>query len=151
VSANVPSRRPPRPREAWRGSSSPRISRTRASDPCSRRAVSPFGWAPRSLPPAASRCSAASPWRPAAPFPAPPPPRPGHRGTTNPAFGARYPDAPKTLYGDADFVSLWSGPGRVVLIVPADAEAEALGRLPAGSYRVLARSGGKAAYVNRAG
>lgn len=70
---------------------------------------------------------------------------------TNLAFGAKYPDAPKTLYGDADFAELWNGPGRVVLVVPADAEAEALGKLPAGSYRVLARSGGKTAYVNRGG
>lgn len=70
---------------------------------------------------------------------------------TNLAYGARYPDAPKTLYGDADFVALWNGPHRVVLIVPADGEADALGRLPAGSYRVLAAAGGKTAYVNRAG
>ncbi len=70
---------------------------------------------------------------------------------TNLAFGARYRDAPKTLYDDAEFGALWSGSRRVVLIVPVDAEAEARAKLPPGSFRVLARSGGKTAWVNRAG
>jgi hypothetical protein len=70
---------------------------------------------------------------------------------TNLAFGSRYPDAPKTLYDDAEFARLWSGSDRVVLVVPADRNAEALSHLPPGSYRVLAEAGGKTAYVNRAG
>ena len=70
---------------------------------------------------------------------------------TNLAFGARYRDAPKTLYDDAEFDALWNGSRRVVLIVPADAQAEALAKLPPGSFRILARSGGKTAWVNRAG
>ncbi|MGE5414612.1 MAG: ArnT family glycosyltransferase [Syntrophomonadaceae bacterium] len=70
---------------------------------------------------------------------------------TNLAFGSRYPDAPKTLYDDADFATLWSGAERVILVVPADRNDEALAHLPPGSYRVLASAGGKTAYVNRAG
>ena len=70
---------------------------------------------------------------------------------TNLRYGSRYADAPKTLYDDEEFLRLWSGPDRVILIVPADRNAEARERLPAGSFRELAAAGGKTAYVNRAG
>ena len=64
-------------------------------------------------------------------------------------FGSRYADAPKTFFGDQDFLSLWSGPDRVLLIVPADKNEEALRKLPRDSTRILAALGGKTAYVNR--
>jgi 4-amino-4-deoxy-L-arabinose transferase-like glycosyltransferase len=69
---------------------------------------------------------------------------------TNLLYGSRYPDAPKTLYDDLEFSALWTGPERVVLIVPMGESGEALAKLPPGSYRVLASAGGKTAYVNRA-
>jgi len=69
---------------------------------------------------------------------------------TNLLYGSRYPDAPKTLYDDREFAALWTGPDRVVLIVPSDEAAEALAKLPPGTPRVLAAAGGKTAYVNRA-
>jgi 4-amino-4-deoxy-L-arabinose transferase-like glycosyltransferase len=68
---------------------------------------------------------------------------------SNLEFGSRYPDAPKTFYGDADFLRLWSGPRRVLLVVSEDKNREVLAKLPAGSARVLAASGGKTVYVNR--
>jgi len=37
-----------------------------------------------------------------------------------------------------------------VLVVPTGESAEALAKLPPGSYRVLASASGKTAYVNRA-
>jgi 4-amino-4-deoxy-L-arabinose transferase-like glycosyltransferase len=70
---------------------------------------------------------------------------------TNLRYGSRYADAPKTLYDDEEFRRLWSGPDRVILIVPADRKAEALAKLPSGSLRELAAAGGKTAYINRAG
>jgi 4-amino-4-deoxy-L-arabinose transferase-like glycosyltransferase len=68
---------------------------------------------------------------------------------SNLEFGSRYPDAPKTFYDDADFRRLWAGPRRVLLVVPEDKNREALSKLPEGSARVLAASGGKTVYVNR--
>jgi len=68
---------------------------------------------------------------------------------SNLEIGARYADAPKTFYGDADFLRLWGGGDRVVLVVPADRNEEALRILPKDSTRVLASAGGKTAYVNR--
>jgi 4-amino-4-deoxy-L-arabinose transferase-like glycosyltransferase len=69
---------------------------------------------------------------------------------TNLLYGSRYPDAPKTLYDDLEFSALWTGPGRVVLVVPSNESGEALAKLPPASSRVLASAGGKTAYVNRA-
>ena len=68
---------------------------------------------------------------------------------SNLEFGSRFPDAPQTFLAEADFLPLWNGPGRVLLVVPADRESEARGKLPPGSGRVLARSGDKAVYENR--
>ena len=68
---------------------------------------------------------------------------------SNLEFGSRYPDAPKTFYADEDFLRLWEGPGRVLLVVPGDRKDEALRKLPAGSARILAAAGGKTVYVNR--
>jgi 4-amino-4-deoxy-L-arabinose transferase-like glycosyltransferase len=70
---------------------------------------------------------------------------------SNLRFGSRYPDAPKTFYDDADFLRLWSGPGRVLLVVPEDKDREVRARLPEHGARILAASGGKTVYVNRAG
>lgn len=69
---------------------------------------------------------------------------------SNLELGARYPDAPRTFYGDDDFRRLWAGPARVLLVVPEDKNPEALQKLPRDSFRVLAASGGKTVYVNRA-
>jgi hypothetical protein len=65
------------------------------------------------------------------------------------AFGSRYADAPKTFFDDEDFLRLWAGPGRVLLVVPPDKNEEALRRLPQNSARILARAGGKTVYVNQ--
>jgi 4-amino-4-deoxy-L-arabinose transferase-like glycosyltransferase len=69
---------------------------------------------------------------------------------SNLEFGSRYADAPKTFFSDRDFLPLWAGPKRVVLVVPADKNEEALRKLPKDSARVLASAGGKTAYVNQA-
>ncbi len=69
---------------------------------------------------------------------------------SNLTFGSRYPDAPKTFLSDPEFLALWREPRRVLLVVPPHKEAEALGRLPRDSARVLVSSGGKTVYVNRA-
>jgi 4-amino-4-deoxy-L-arabinose transferase-like glycosyltransferase len=69
---------------------------------------------------------------------------------SNLTFGSHYGDAPKTFLSDPEFLALWSGPRRVLLVVPAHKEAEALGRLPRDSASVLVSSGGKTVYVNRA-
>jgi hypothetical protein len=68
---------------------------------------------------------------------------------SNLEFGSRYLDAPKTFFVDQDFLPLWSGPERVLLIVPADRNEEALRRLPKDSTWILAETGGKTAYVNQ--
>ena len=68
---------------------------------------------------------------------------------SNLEFGSRYPDAPKTFFTDRDFLALWAGPRRVLLVVPEDKNAEVLEKLPRGSVRTLAKSGGKTVYVNR--
>jgi 4-amino-4-deoxy-L-arabinose transferase-like glycosyltransferase len=73
-----------------------------------------------------------------------------HAMGSNLEFGSHYPDAPRTFYGDEDFLRLWAAPGRVLLVVPEDKNQEALRKLPAGSARVLAASGGKTVYVNHA-
>jgi 4-amino-4-deoxy-L-arabinose transferase-like glycosyltransferase len=69
---------------------------------------------------------------------------------SNLEFGSRYPDAPKTFYGDADFRRLWSGQRRMFLVVPEDRNREVLGKLPEHSARIFAALGGKTVYVNRA-
>jgi 4-amino-4-deoxy-L-arabinose transferase-like glycosyltransferase len=70
---------------------------------------------------------------------------------SNLELGSRYADAPKTFLDDREFERLWAGPQRVILVVPADRNEEALGLLPKASTRVLASAGGKTAYVNRPG
>ena len=74
--------------------------------------------------------------------------------TTRPAatseFGSHYPDAPKTFFSDTDFLELWNGKDRVLLVVPEDRDAEVLQKLPRGATQVLASAGGKTVYVNRA-
>lgn len=64
-------------------------------------------------------------------------------------FGASYPDAPRIFFTDYDFSSLWRGPRRVFLFVPADLRREVLPRLPPGTTYLLSESGGKAVYVNQ--
>ncbi len=69
---------------------------------------------------------------------------------SNMKFGSHYPDAPKTFFADPDFLALWNGSDRVLLVVPADRNAEVLQKLPEGTARVLASAGGKTVYVNQA-
>jgi 4-amino-4-deoxy-L-arabinose transferase-like glycosyltransferase len=64
-------------------------------------------------------------------------------------FGSHYADAPKTFFDDHAFHRLWAGAARVLLVVPADKNAEALERLPKGSTRLLVSAGGKTVYANR--
>ena len=68
---------------------------------------------------------------------------------SNLEFGSHYPDAPKTFFTDQDFPQLWSGPQRIFLVVPADKNEEAVGRLPKHSTWILAAAGGKTVYVNQ--
>jgi 4-amino-4-deoxy-L-arabinose transferase-like glycosyltransferase len=68
---------------------------------------------------------------------------------SNLEFGSHYPDAPKTFFTDRDFPQLWSGPQRILLVVPADKNEEALERLPKYSTWTLAAAGGKTVYVNQ--
>ena len=69
---------------------------------------------------------------------------------SNLEFGSHFPDAPKTFFTDQDFRELWNGPDRVLLVVPADRDAEVRQKLPGSGAHVLASAGGKAVYVNRA-
>jgi 4-amino-4-deoxy-L-arabinose transferase-like glycosyltransferase len=68
---------------------------------------------------------------------------------SNLEFGSHYADAPKTFFTDQDFPQLWSGPQRILLVVPADKNEEALERLPKHSTWTLAAAGGKTVYVNQ--
>jgi 4-amino-4-deoxy-L-arabinose transferase-like glycosyltransferase len=68
---------------------------------------------------------------------------------SNLEFGSHYPDAPKVFYTDEDFLQLWSGPRRIVLIAPTAAGATVLTKLPGGHVWQLAGSGGKTVYVNQ--
>jgi 4-amino-4-deoxy-L-arabinose transferase-like glycosyltransferase len=65
-------------------------------------------------------------------------------------FGSHYVDAPKTFFDDSEFLRLWSGPGRVLLVVPGDKLEEARGKLPKDLTWILASAGGKTVYVNQA-
>ena len=68
---------------------------------------------------------------------------------SNLEFGSHYADAPKTFFTDQDFPQLWGGPQRILLVVPADKNEEALERLPKHSTWTLAATGGKTVYVNQ--
>jgi len=68
---------------------------------------------------------------------------------SNLEFGSHYPDAPKTFYTDQDFLALWRGQERVLLVVPAMKNEEVLKRLPKDSTWILAAAGGKTVYVNQ--
>jgi 4-amino-4-deoxy-L-arabinose transferase-like glycosyltransferase len=68
---------------------------------------------------------------------------------SNLEFGSHYPDAPKTFFTDQDFLQLWSGPQRILLVVPTDKNEEAQERLPKHSTWTLAAAGGKTVYVNQ--
>jgi hypothetical protein len=69
--------------------------------------------------------------------------------SSNLEFGSRYADAPRTLLGDREFLALWSGPERVLLVVPADKDEEAVEALPRDAACLLVAAGGKTVYVNR--
>jgi hypothetical protein len=68
---------------------------------------------------------------------------------SNLEFGSHYPDAPKIFFTDRDFCELWESRQRVLLVVSADKNAEALARLPKEITWVLAAEGGKTIYVNQ--
>ena len=68
----------------------------------------------------------------------------------NLAAGSYYPDAPHIFLTDPEFLALWQGPKRVLLFVPSEHRAAASQRLPAAGTILLAESGGKAVYANRA-
>jgi|HubBroStandDraft_6_1064221.scaffolds.fasta_scaffold32010_1 4-amino-4-deoxy-L-arabinose transferase-like glycosyltransferase len=68
---------------------------------------------------------------------------------SNLQFGSRYPDAPKRFFDDKDFFSLWIGPGRVFLVVPAEHKDEVRERLPGNSVWEFAEAGGKTVYLNQ--
>jgi 4-amino-4-deoxy-L-arabinose transferase-like glycosyltransferase len=68
---------------------------------------------------------------------------------SNLEFGSHYPDAPKTFFTDDDFRPLWDGAQRVLLVVPADKNEEAVSRLPRDSTWILTAAGGKTVYVNQ--
>jgi 4-amino-4-deoxy-L-arabinose transferase-like glycosyltransferase len=68
----------------------------------------------------------------------------------NLAAGSYYADAPRIFLTDPEFLALWQGPKRVLLFVPYEQRAAAAQRLPAAETFLLAESGGKAVYANRA-
>ncbi len=68
----------------------------------------------------------------------------------NLAAGSYYADAPHIFLTDPEFLALWQGPKRVFLFVPPEHRAAAAERLPAAGTFLLAESGGKAVYANRA-
>jgi len=68
----------------------------------------------------------------------------------NLAAGSYYADAPHIFLSDPEFLALWQGPKRVLLFVPSEHRAAAAQRLPAAGTFLLAESGGKAVYANRA-
>jgi 4-amino-4-deoxy-L-arabinose transferase-like glycosyltransferase len=68
----------------------------------------------------------------------------------NLAAGSYYPDAPHIFLTDPEFLTLWQGPKRVFLFVPSEHRAAAAQRLPSTGTFLLAESGGKAVYANRA-
>jgi hypothetical protein len=68
----------------------------------------------------------------------------------NLAAGSYYPDAPHIFLTDPEFLALWQGPKRVLLFVPSEHRGAAVQRLPAAEIFLVAESGGKAVYANRA-
>jgi 4-amino-4-deoxy-L-arabinose transferase-like glycosyltransferase len=68
----------------------------------------------------------------------------------NLAAGSYYADAPRIFLTDPEFLALWQGPKRVLLFVPSEHRAAAAQRLLAAGTFLLAESGGKAVYANRA-
>jgi hypothetical protein len=64
--------------------------------------------------------------------------------------GSYYPDAPHIFFTDPEFLALWQGPKRVLLFVPSEHRAAAAQRLPEAGTILVAESGGKAVYANRA-
>ena len=70
-------------------------------------------------------------------------------GDSNLVTGSRFPDAPKTFLTDREFLKIWGGPRRILLVVPADRNEEALRLLPAAARRVFTTAGGKIVYENR--
>jgi 4-amino-4-deoxy-L-arabinose transferase-like glycosyltransferase len=69
-----------------------------------------------------------------------------HEPSGNLWFGEKFPDAPHVFETAQSFAALWSGPARVFLWTDQDDPKELLG-MP---HFLLARSGGKAIFTNRA-
>jgi 4-amino-4-deoxy-L-arabinose transferase-like glycosyltransferase len=69
-----------------------------------------------------------------------------HEPSGNLWFGEKFPDAPHVFETLQSFAALWSGPARVFLWTDQDDPKELLG-MP---HFLLARSGGKAIFTNRA-
>lgn len=69
-----------------------------------------------------------------------------HEPSGNLWFGEKFPDAPHVFETPQSFAALWSGPARVFLWTDQDDPKELLG-MP---HFLLARSGGKAIFTNRA-
>ena len=63
--------------------------------------------------------------------------------------GSYYPDAPQIFLTDADFLSNWRRPNRILLFVPSEKRHDADIRLAPVSVCIIAESGGKAVYSNR--
>jgi len=69
-----------------------------------------------------------------------------HEPSGNLWYGAKFPDAPHVFETPQSFAVLWSGPVRVFLWTDQDDPKELVGM----QHFLLARSGGKAIYTNRA-
>lgn len=69
-----------------------------------------------------------------------------HEPSGNLWYGAKFPDAPRVFETPESFAALWSGTGRVFLWTDQEQPRELAGRI---SF-LLARSGGKAIFTNRA-
>ena len=69
-----------------------------------------------------------------------------HEPSGNLWYGAKFPDAPHVFETPQSFATLWSGPARVFLWSDQDDPKELLGL----QHFLLARSGGKAIFTNRA-
>lgn len=69
-----------------------------------------------------------------------------HEPSGNLWYGAKFPDAPHVFETQETFSVLWSGPARVYLWTDQDDPKELRGM----SHFLLARSGGKAIFTNRA-
>ncbi len=64
-------------------------------------------------------------------------------------FGSNFPDAPKIFLTDQEFPAFWDGPERVFLVAPQHHRKAVLLRLPKDRTWQVAKSGGKAVYVNQ--